>query len=859
MNRNVVGRLPVLALLVWASLVALAHAAGDPDGPQCNATLQGWAAASEVKPCILRLANCLAATQARRLNLPWLVPVAHAGKTPTTTRSNAVKRQVWWVQRMGGIVEEYTLDNAINNPNHVAELFSLELYNKIRMEPNLQYFLNTWLVSVVKNGTQIVTAVAEDQQSQNRYIINARQFIDASGDGRLGAEAGAEFIMGREGPSDFNESLAEGPDSETEGSSLAFVAVEMDTPQTYRAPPWARKFNATDFKFRGLSDMQYGYWWIEISWPYNTVTDNEPIRDRLFENLFGVWDYIKNSGQVSGSSHWALQWFGQVPCKREGRRFRGLYVSSQNDIMRNPNADPPQVPDLYYDRVAFAGWNFDLHNPKGMFDTAHPPYVAYKSPYMFSTPLRSLISKDVDNLFFAGRLGSFSHVVFGSQRVMKTCSTMGQAVGTAAALAARLGCKALDLPSNPEALWSLQQQLIRDDAYLIGVLNEDPRDYARNASVQASTELFAGGIDGRARNVLTGQTRAVVTPLQAHTGMGGVPVGQGINGTNRWMSTKLPAWMTLSLPQPAKVRQAQLTFDTGMHRLLTFAVRDYRFGIWKAQPETVRDYTIEGLVEGQWQLLCNITGNYQRRRVHSLPCSPIHPDPGTPSGGGSSPLPPASAADVRASTCDPSAPSQLWTLNAHGQLQNLQGAQLCLTFSNSSAAYQAHGNAIQVAPCATAPTWRLDPTLINGTTVRLESSVPCIDYQGECQCAKFVASNHEVQEGAGVELWSCTDMGSEGTWTFLQKSSKNNAFMIATGGYCLDHQTPFASSAYAAHRNQAQTAADALGLQNSATAYSDIRINVTATNGIDRAHILEVRLYDEEGQKPFPRYGGTSF
>jgi hypothetical protein len=70
---------------------------------------------------------------------------------------------------------------------------------------------------------------------------------------------------------------------------------------------------------------------------------------------------------------------------------------------------------------------------QGIYDTAHPPYVSYRMPYMFSTPLRSLISKDVPNLMFAGRLASFSHVVYGSQRVMKTGSTMGQAAGSSIA------------------------------------------------------------------------------------------------------------------------------------------------------------------------------------------------------------------------------------------------------------------------------------------------------------------------------------------------------------------------------------------------------------------------------------------
>ena len=50
----------------------------------------------------------------------------------------------------------------------------------------------------------------------------------------------------------------------------------------------------------------------------------------------------------------------------------------------------------------YAGWPFDLHNPKGMSDPSHAPFDHHQLPYMFSTPLRSLISKDLTNLLFAG-------------------------------------------------------------------------------------------------------------------------------------------------------------------------------------------------------------------------------------------------------------------------------------------------------------------------------------------------------------------------------------------------------------------------------------------------------------------------
>ena len=88
-----------------------------------------------------------------------------------------------------------------------------------------------------------------------------------------------------------------------------------------------------------------------------------------------------------------------------------------------------------------------------------------------------------------------------------TCATMGQAAGTAAAYSVRHEIDAIKLKENPEAVWSIQQQLIRDDAFVIGLYNEDPRDHARNATVTATSELLGGGnITGAAKGISTSKT-----------------------------------------------------------------------------------------------------------------------------------------------------------------------------------------------------------------------------------------------------------------------------------------------------------------------------------------------------------------
>jgi hypothetical protein len=607
----------------------------------------------------------------------------------------------------------------------------------------------------------------------------------------------------------------------------------------------------------------------EVSWPWNTITDGQKVVEEALANILGIFDYLKNSGDHPESERMGLTWFGYVGCKREGRRFIGQYVMNQNDVMkvdrlctRKPpwcerlpanRSQEPQEPLLYWDRVAYAGWPFDLHNPKGMKDPTSPPFTSHKMPYMYSTPLRSLVSKDLTNLFFAGRLASFSHVVYGSQRVMKTCATMGQAAGTAAAYAVSHGVLPIALKDDPAAVWSIQQQLLRDDAYIIGTYNEDPRDYALNATVEATSERE----NGPATNVISGQSRAVVSSTTDVTigHGGGVPASQAKNGTNRWISQGLPASLSLSLATSVPLKQIQLVFDTGMHRTLAYSMgakTNSPSFYWGPQPETLRDYFIEGLVDGRWQLLCNISNNYQRRRTHILPC-PARPKP--------NPAPPSQPAvapgSVTASTCNVSSSAQRWLLstaagrdgssqpgvNGGAQLpiviRNAQ-TQLCLGFANISA-YGGRGPSVVARPCGSSPVGWLWTEAVGGSFLQATGEGPTAGCVHPVACTACHGAE-AYKPPTSVELQACT-AGSHMQWSSLRvndgQQNSSSEVMLMSGGLCL--QGPMAHPSLAKphsapptlQRVQPKSAEDYAAEAAPAPVVTKVRVTATATNGIE--------------------------
>lgn len=148
--------------------------------------------------------------------------------------------------REGGIIEEIRLENAVRNPQRSASMMDLILYDLCRGEPNLTLMLNTCATAATVQGGEIVSVTAERQSTEDVFRIQARVFIDCTGDGRLGVEAGAAFGEGRESKQDFGESMAHAsPDKKRLGSSVLFQARKHDRPMPFTAPPVGPPFHGT--------------------------------------------------------------------------------------------------------------------------------------------------------------------------------------------------------------------------------------------------------------------------------------------------------------------------------------------------------------------------------------------------------------------------------------------------------------------------------------------------------------------------------------------------------------------------------------------------------------------------------------
>lgn len=436
--------------------------------------------------------------------------------------------------RETGIMGELFIENQFRNPDGNPYYWDQVILDLVRAETNLELFLNTDVRDLQMNGLHIHSVTGWTMGSEVETVFQADTFIDCTGDGLVGFLAGADYRMGRESRSEFGEDWApEHTDGELLGSSMFFYTKDVGHPTKYTAPSVAIDISKTPIVANRIirtGDNGCDYWWIEWGGETDTIHDNERIRDELWGLTYGIWDYIKNSGNFD-ADNLTLEWVGSIPGKRESRRFIGDHVLTQNDIIGQVD---------FPDAVAYGGWSIDLHPVEGVY-AEKPGARQLYSPGTYPIPYRSLYSRNIDNLMFAGRLLSASHVAFGSTRVMATCAATGQAAGTAAALASMNQVTPREL--GQEHLPLLLQTLARQDAPLLVSSVYDSENLAHKASVHAGATLeFLNTMDWLSNEHVRLDTDIAQV----------FPVDPYLDEVTFAVECSQPATVTVELWQPAK-------------------------------------------------------------------------------------------------------------------------------------------------------------------------------------------------------------------------------------------------------------------------------------------------------------------
>lgn len=384
--------------------------------------------------------------------------------------------------REGGVIDEILVENTYRNKEGNPLLFDAILLDKVVAEPNITLLLNTAVYEVHKLDKDTISSVkAFCSQNSIEYVISAPLFCDASGDGIVGFLAGAAFRMGAESKEEFGEKFAPTKEyGELLGHSLYFYSKDTGKPVKFVAPEFALTDITKEIpRFRSFNAKEYGckLWWLEYGGRLDTVHDTEKIKWELWKVVYGVWDYIKNSGEFPEAETMTLEWVGTIPGKRESRRFEGDYMLRQQDVVSQ---------HTHQDAVAFGGWSIDLHPADGVF-SEKPGCNQWHSKGIYQIPYRCLYSRNIKNLFLTGRIISASHVAFASTRVMATAAHVGQAVGMAAFIAGQNGLNPAELLAD-NLMATLQKELLKSGQHIPGFELTDEEDLMQFAEVSASSE-----------------------------------------------------------------------------------------------------------------------------------------------------------------------------------------------------------------------------------------------------------------------------------------------------------------------------------------------------------------------------------
>ena len=334
-------------------------------------------------------------------------------------------------KELGGLQKEFGPEKG-GNAQPAATYEDQKKLDWLAREERVSLFLNYRVIGVEKEGDRIVTVTAKHIENGSELRFEAPLFSDCTGDGTVGYLAGADYCMGRESREEFGESIApEKADKMTMGASVQWYSVETDGPSTF--PEFDYGIEFTD---ESCERVTMGEWTWETGMNFDQIEDFERIRDYGMLVIYSNWSYLKN--RLKGNDLYRnrqLGWVAYMAGKRESRRLLGDYILKEDDLTKHV---------AHEDASFTTTWSIDLHRPDPK-NSRYFPNQEFKAVtthiliYPYPVPYRCLYSRNVENLFMAGRNISVTHVALGTVRVMRTTGMMGEVVGMAASL-----CKKYD-------------------------------------------------------------------------------------------------------------------------------------------------------------------------------------------------------------------------------------------------------------------------------------------------------------------------------------------------------------------------------------------------------------------------------
>ena len=401
-----------------------------------------------------------------------------------TARSNYSKT-------LGDVLAEIDVPHTMftgGRPMHTSSAFIDDKKNAIvKAEDNIAFYPLHRMQQVEMAGGQITAVIAENVASGKRVRFEGRLFADCTGDGCVGYLAGADYEISA------NEHM---------GRSNQWSVVDVEKPTGFPRCPWALDLSDKPFPGRpgwgysGKTDKiqkapkyinEFGNWYWESGFSHDPITRGEYIRDWNFRAMYGAWDCVKNVEQAYPTHD--LVWAAFISGMRESRRLLGDIILNQEDVCK---------PNWYEDGIVPTGWKIDVHFP-------HPKYVkGFEGDAFISTvnfvncvrpyyiPYRCLYSRNIPNLFMAGRDISVTREALGTVRVMKTTALMGEVVGFAASLCVRHSV-------NPRAVYEkhlgdlkelcgMERDVIANDGVMPGKSEVPPMAFLKPGNARRASD-----------------------------------------------------------------------------------------------------------------------------------------------------------------------------------------------------------------------------------------------------------------------------------------------------------------------------------------------------------------------------------